>query len=79
MRNNKSFLIIWDNGLGMDSGTLFGDWLQPSVSKKRTGDKKSKVFERNFLGSKGIGRLAAMALGEYLTVITKTISSTLVH
>ena len=36
------------------------------------GNGKSKIFQRNFLGSKGIGRLAAMALGRYLTVITKT-------
>ncbi len=56
----------------MNSGTLFGDWLQPSISQKRTGDGKSKVLKRNFLGSKGIGRLAAMALGRFLTVITKT-------
>jgi signal transduction histidine kinase len=72
----KRFLIIADNGLGMDSGTLFGPWLQPSVSGKRIGAGKSKVFERNFLGSKGIGRLAAMALGDYLTVITKTSAET---
>ncbi len=70
--SSQRFLIIVDNGLGMDSNTLFGPWLQPSVSGKRIGEGKSKVFERNFLGSKGIGRLAAMALGNYLTVITKT-------
>jgi hypothetical protein len=70
--NSKSFIVVWDNGLGMNSTTLFGEWLQPSVSSKRLGIKKSKIFERNFLGSKGIGRLAAMALGKYLMVITKT-------
>jgi signal transduction histidine kinase len=70
--NEKSFLVISDNGLGMDGTVLFGDWLQPSVSKKRTGDGKSQVLRRNLLGSKGIGRLAAMALGRYLTVISKT-------
>ncbi|ASU36535.1 ATP-binding protein [Mucilaginibacter xinganensis] len=70
--NSKSFVAISDNGLGMNSKTLFGDWLQPSVSHKRLGNSKSKIFQRNFLGSKGIGRLAAMALGRYLTVITKT-------
>ena len=70
--NDKSFLVITDNGLGMSSKILFGDWLQPSVSKKRGINTKSKVLERNFLGSKGIGRLAAMALGQFLTVITKS-------
>jgi signal transduction histidine kinase len=67
----KTFLIIQDNGLGMDDETLFGNWLNPSASRKRVGDKKSKIFERNYLGSKGIGRLAAMALGKNLTVISK--------
>lgn len=70
--NEKSFLVISDNGLGMSEQTLFGDWLQPSVSQKRGVNTKSKILQRNFLGSKGIGRLAAMALGRYLTVITKT-------
>lgn len=70
--NRKSFLVVSDNGLGMPSTILFNDWLQPSVSAKRGENLKSKVLQRNFLGSKGIGRLAAMALGRYLTVVTKT-------
>jgi signal transduction histidine kinase len=72
---HKTFLVILDTGLGMDANTLFGDWLRPSISSKRAPDekdRKSKFFERNFLGSKGIGRLAAMALGRYVTVISKT-------
>ena len=68
----KSFMVIFDSGLGMPDKTLLGEWLQPSVSRKRKGNRKSEIFERNYLGSKGIGRLAAMALGNYLTVITKT-------
>lgn len=71
---NKNFLIIKDNGLGMESNTLFNDWLVTSRSSKRDKNKdnrKSIIYERKFLGSKGIGRLAAMALGRYLTVITK--------
>lgn len=68
----KSFILIIDDGLGMDTTTLFGSWLQPSVSKKRIGEGVSKIFKRSYLGSKGIGRLAAMALGKHLTVITKT-------
>ncbi|WP_181308781.1 sensor histidine kinase [Rufibacter sp. XAAS-G3-1] len=70
----KNFLIIKDNGLGMDYDTLFGNWLITSRSTKRDEDKdlrKSEIYERRFLGSKGIGRLAAMALGRYLTVVTK--------
>jgi len=70
----KTFLIIKDNGLGMSSKTLFGDWLKPSISSKRDEDRekrRSKIYERRYLGSKGIGRLAAMALGRYLTVISK--------
>ena len=71
---NHNFLIIKDNGLGMDEATLFGNWLITSRSSKRDDEKnnrKSLIYERRYLGSKGIGRLAAMALGRYLTIITK--------
>lgn len=66
-----SFAIIWDNGSGMDDTILFGDWLQPGVSNKRE-NPRSEIFERSLLGNKGIGRLAAMALGKTVTVISKT-------
>lgn len=71
---SKSFLILKDNGLGMSEKTLFGDWLITSRSSKRDEDRNSRrslIYERRFLGSKGIGRLAAMALGRYLTIISK--------
>ncbi|MCH3885199.1 ATP-binding protein [Tenacibaculum aquimarinum] len=67
----KSFVFIKDNGIGMSEGVLFGEWLQPSVSSKRR-KTHSEIFNRKFLGNKGIGRLAAMALGKRLTVISKT-------
>ena len=67
----NSFIIIYDNGTGMSEDILFGEWLQPSISSKRKGKRKSKIFERPYLGSKGIGRLAAMSLGKHLTVISK--------
>ena len=68
---SESFAIIFDNGSGMDKGTLFGDWLKPSVSSKRRANAKSDLYKRHLLGSKGIGRLAAMALGENITVISR--------
>lgn len=69
--NENSFTFIYDNGNGMDYDTLFGDWLKPSVSSKRKSDGKSEKYKRNYLGSKGIGRLAAMAIGETITVISR--------
>lgn len=74
--SSESFVIVYDNGSGMSYDTLFGDWLKPSVSSKRKVDSKSSVFKRNQLGSKGIGRLAAMALGENVTVITRETNTT---
>src|SRR5687767_5451569 len=68
----KTFVFGFDNGLGMGENILFGNWLYPSISSKRIGEGKSPILKRTFLGSKGIGRLAAMALGRYLTVISKT-------
>lgn len=67
----SAFIIVYDNGSGMDEKTLFGDWLKPSFSSKRKPGAKSALFNRNLLGSKGIGRLAAMALGEKVTVVSK--------
>lgn len=75
-----SFIFVKDNGLGMSDKTLFGDWLITSRSSKRDDDRdkrRSLIYERRFLGSKGIGRLAAMALGRYLTIITKQKNSDL--
>ena len=73
-QTEESFAVIFDNGTGMDDSILFGSWLQPSVSLKREGTARSPIFKRHFLGSKGIGRLAAMALGQYVTVVTKQIT-----
>ena len=67
----NSFAFIFDNGTGMGDETLFGEWLEPSVSSKRKIGALSKVYKRHFLGSKGIGRLASMALGQIITVISK--------
>ncbi len=67
-----SFAVIWDNGTGMSGKTLFGNWLRPSISSKRVPNGQSLIFKRHFLGSKGIGRLAAMAIGTNVTVISKT-------
>jgi len=73
--DEESFAIIYDNGSGMDSKMLFGDWLKPSVSSKRKTNKISPIYERHVLGSKGIGRLASMALGHNISVITRTASN----
>jgi signal transduction histidine kinase len=73
---DQSFAIVFDDGSGMDDNVLFGDWLKPSVSSKRKEGSQSKIFHRNHLGRKGIGRLAAMALGEHVTVITRTSPAT---
>lgn len=68
---DNSFAVIHDDGTGMDEKTLFGNWLQPSISSKRHPNAKSEIYQRNLLGSKGIGRLAAMALGENITVVSR--------
>lgn len=68
---DSSFAIVHDDGTGMDENTLFGNWLRPSISSKRHPDAKSDIYKRNLLGSKGIGRLAAMALGENITVVSR--------
>ncbi|WP_425638816.1 ATP-binding protein [Algoriphagus yeomjeoni] len=73
---SESFIVVFDDGSGMSARTLFGDWLKPSVSSKRQAGSKSIKFGRNHLGSKGIGRLAAMALGEKVTVVSRKAKTT---
>jgi len=66
---NKNFIIIKDDGCGMDENDIINGWLTIGTSIKRK--NKKTIGGRRVLGEKGLGRLATLRLGKLLTIITK--------
>src|SRR5229473_4631974 len=69
VENSGGTLIVTDNGVGMSIEEIKGGWLVIGQSRKsgfkRTGKGRIPA------GYKGLGRLAALRLGEKATVITR--------
>ena len=72
---NKDFLIISDDGHGMDKSIITDYWLQPGHSSKEDLVKKNKVsakYKRLPIGEKGIGRFGVHKLGHEIHLTSKT-------
>jgi len=67
-KNTKGYIIIDDNGHGMDYKDIVNRWLFISLSHKREMKQKGEVTEkgRTPLGDKGLGRLSTQRLGHVL-------------
>jgi len=65
INTNDDEIIIFDNGYGMSYEDIVNKWLFLAYSNKKNNR------EKNYAGSKGIGRFSADRLGEKLTLITK--------
>jgi signal transduction histidine kinase len=63
-------LIIADDGLGMTAERLRDSWLVLGRSSKDQ-HKRTNTFDRLQVGSKGLGRLAALRLGPVATLRTR--------
>lgn len=61
---------VWDDGHGMDVGTLQLSWLDIATDAKKR-KPTSESGQRRVLGEKGIGRLAAARLGDDLLLVTR--------
>ena len=81
--SDNTFLIISDDGTGMDETSFEENWMHPGFSakspeapatkkKSRRSEAASREADRIPAGEKGIGRLAAGRLGESLEVFTRT-------
>lgn len=68
-------LLIEDDGCGMTRDELINGFMRLSSSEKLH-NPISPIFKRKKAGKKGIGRFATQRLGDTLTVITQTQSST---
>jgi signal transduction histidine kinase len=70
--NKKGYIIIEDNGVGMNYADIISKWLFISVSHKREMKTKGLVTtkQRTPLGDKGLGRLSTQRLGDILEMFS---------
>lgn len=71
--NNKpGYILIEDNGFGMNDDDIVEGWLVISLSEKRKMKKEGRTTPqgRTPLGDKGLGRLSTQRLGERLEMLT---------
>ena len=69
----KGYVVISDNGNGMDLSSLKSGWLVISKSAKRKLKAAGKTTKsgRTPLGDKGLGRLGSQRLGMNVEIVTK--------
>ena len=72
-KNHKGYIIVDDDGFGMDRNTILQSWLVISYSKKRPVDgiKPKTPKGRTPLGDKGLGRLSTQRLADICEIFTK--------
>lgn len=70
----KGYILVDDDGTGMDATTITDGWLTISNSAKRAlkAEKKTTARGRTPLGDKGLGRLGTQRLGDNLEIFTRT-------
>ena len=61
-------IVIADNGIGMDIDTFQKGFLRIASRLREHGERKSVLFNRQYTGAKGIGRLASHKLARKLQV-----------
>ena len=74
--NEKSSILIEDNGSGMTPEDIRDAWMNPATpqkyTKKKAGKGKTPEKKRVLQGDKGIGRFAILKLGKKITITTRT-------
>lgn len=80
-RQSNGWLVIEDNGTGMDYEDIKRGWLTISDSPKRALKRKKETTGkgRTPLGDKGLGRLSAQRLGSLLEMLTRKKGATAQH
>lgn len=78
---HKGYILVEDNGFGMDQETLLKSWLIISYSNKRAvnGIKPKTALGRTPLGDKGLGRLSTQRLANCCEIYTKKNNSSPFH
>ena len=77
----KGYILIEDDGDGMNENTIRDSWLVISYSKKRAvnGVKPKTTKKRTPLGDKGLGRLSTQRLAEVCEIFSKTELDDYIH
>jgi len=70
INSSKNFLVIKDDGLGMDANDFQNKFLKIGYSKRNESNAQSPAG-RPFIGRKGIGKLALLSCAEKVTIISK--------
>jgi signal transduction histidine kinase len=71
--NERSKIIIEDNGCGMTLDVIENSWMNPATPNKKAKkgeEKRSLEKQRVIQGEKGIGRFAILKLGRKITITT---------
>lgn len=70
--DHKGFIIVEDDGFGMDEKTIMKSWLIISYSQKRQlkAAKRTTPKGRTPLGDKGLGRLSTQRLADICEIFT---------
>ncbi|MEM0121403.1 MAG: sensor histidine kinase, partial [Thermoprotei archaeon] len=72
-RGKSGYIIVEDDGIGMDEEDIRRGWLTISNSLKRESKLKGQLTEKYHrvpLGDKGLGRLGVQRLGRYIEVFS---------
>lgn len=79
--NQKGFIVIEDDGFGMDEKTIMKSWLLISYSNKRAqgGLKEKTPKGRTPLGEKGLGRLSTQRLANICEIFTNELNQQGTH
>lgn len=80
-KNHKGYIVVDDDGFGMDKKTILKSWLIISYSNKREVDgvKPKTPKGRTPLGDKGLGRLSTQRLADICEIFTKKKNGETLH
>ncbi|WP_428327914.1 ATP-binding protein [Mucilaginibacter sp.] len=80
-QSQHGYIVIEDNGTGMDDIDILDKWLFISVSHKREMKRNGEITTklRTPLGDKGLGRLSTQRLGNILEMFTGKVNETKQH
>lgn len=67
----ENYLIIKDDGNGMDEEEFQNKFLKIGYSKRKDGTSRTVNKKRPFIGRKGIGKLALLSCADKISIITK--------
>ena len=80
-KEHKGYIVVDDDGFGMDRKTILNSWLIISYSEKRasSGIKPKTPKGRTPLGDKGLGRLSTQKLASICEIFTKKKNGNAIH